>query len=122
MLRPAIALFASSLLGITSAIAAINSNLSIPPRESFILGGGQANGFNVSGRNTGPVAIEIYAGEANTQRFIGRVEPGQSVVQKFRAQESAVLKNTSSTLRGEIKLRITGQTSGLGMRYNPNSN
>ena len=51
-------LLAASALAV-AASAAINSNLTIPAGETFALGGGQEGSFTVTGRNTGPVAVEV---------------------------------------------------------------
>ena len=118
-------LFAAALAGLaaTTAVSAgeITSNLQIEAGQTFELGGGQRGGFTVTGRNTGPVAIVVLAkGAAAAAVVKGRVEPGASVDAAFGPGEQALLRNTSDARMARLKLRITGDTSALGMTYSAN--
>ena len=105
-----------------SAHAAINSGLQIEAGQTFVLGGGQKGSFAVTGRNTGPVAVEVLGrGEgAAAAQVRGTVAPGGEVDAKFGPGEAALLRNTSGREMARLQLRITGDTSSLGMRYSAN--
>ncbi len=105
-----------------SAHAAINSNLQIKAGQTFVLGGGQPGSFAVTGRNTGPVAVEVLGQHegATAAQVRGTVAPGGEVDAKFGPGEIALLRNTSAREMARLQLKITGDTSSLGMRYSAN--
>lgn len=111
-----------ALLGTGAAAGEINSNLQIEAGQTFELGGGQKGGFTVTGKNTGSVAVVVYAlpqdGKSPAER--GTVAPGGSVNATFKAGEQALLRNTSSMETARLKLKVTGDTSALGMAYSGN--
>lgn len=119
------------MLGLGMAVAvlaapvmagSINSNLQIEPGQTFELGGGQEGGFTVTGRNTGPVAVVVLGQAPGTKPVErGTVAPGGDVAAKFGPGEMALLRNTSGTETARLKLKITGDTSSLGMSYSDNS-
>lgn len=121
-----------ALIGLMSAIGlvavtpaaggTINSNLQIEAGETFLLGGGQQGGFSVTGRNSGPVAVEVLgqAEGAAAPVVRGTVAPGGEVKADFAPGEMALLRNTSGARGARLKLRISGDTSALGMRYTAN--
>ncbi len=113
---------ALAVLTVPAAAGQINSNLQIDPGQTFELGGGQKGGFTVTGRNTGPVAVAVYAQAegGETQALRGTVEPGQSVEAAFGPGDMALLRNTSGKQMARLKLKITGDTSALGMTYSAN--
>ena len=123
MLRPVPAAIATATLGVvaaltaTAAAAAINSNLYIEPAKTFVLGGGQPGAFTVSGENKGAVAVEILAQEDGSATFIARVAPGERFEQDFARGEAALLRNSSEREQAHVKVRVTGYTRSLGMRY-----
>jgi hypothetical protein len=120
---------APRLLAVTVALAfagtavsagQLNSDLRIEAGKTFELGGGQPEGFTVTGRNTGPVAVVVLAkGEAATV-VKGRIEPGASVDAAFGAGEQALLRNTSGSRMARMTLVVRGDTSSLGMTYSAN--
>ena len=114
---------ALGLIAVTPASGGtINSNLQIEAGETFELGGGQKGGFNVTGRNTGQVAVEVLgkAEGAGTPVARGTVAPGGEVKADFAPGEMALLRNTSETRGARLKLRISGDTAALGMSYSAN--
>lgn len=115
----------AAILGTWGAVQAgeINSNLQIEAGQTFELGGGQEGGFTVTGRNTGPVAVEVLgkAEGANTGVSRGTVAPGGDVKASFAPGEMALLRNPSARETARLKLKISGDTSSLGMSYSPNS-
>jgi hypothetical protein len=114
-----------AMLGGWGAVQAgeINSNLQIEAGETFELGGGQKGGFTVTGRNTGPVAVEVLGKAEGAEAGVirGTVAPGGDVNATFGAGEMALLRNTSNSQTARLKLKISGDTSSLGMSYSPNS-
>lgn len=100
----------------------INSNLAIEAGQTFELGGGQEGGFTVTGRNTGPVAVEVLgrAEGAATPVARGTVAPGGEVNARFASGEMALLRNTSDAREARLRLRISGDTAALGMSYSDN--
>lgn len=110
-----------ALLAVSAQAGQINSNLQIEPAQTFELGGGQERGFVVTGRNTGPVAVVVFAqapGAKPVQR--GTVAPGGAVQATFGPGEMALLRNTSAKQTARLKLKISGDTSSLGMTYSAN--
>lgn len=99
----------------------INSNLLIEAGKTFELGGGQEGGFTVTGRNTGPVAVEVLGkAEGGSAVMRGTVAPGGAVDARFGEGEMALLRNTSGAKMATLKLKISGDTSSLGMTYKDN--
>jgi hypothetical protein len=119
--RTALGLLCAGGLAV-AASAAINSNLQIEAGETFELGGGQAGSFTVTGRNTGPVAVEVLGKAEGAAAGVMRatVAPGARLEADFAPGEMALLRNTSNTKAARLKLRITGDTAALGMSYAPN--
>ena len=121
IVRPASVLAAAltlAALGAAVQAGTINSNLQIDPGQTFELGGGQEGGFVVTGTNTGPVAVVVLSkadGAAAVER--GTVAPGGAVDAQIAAGEMALLRNTSSQKTARLKLKVTGDTSSLGMSY-----
>ena len=114
---------ALSLAAVGAAVQAgtINSNLQIEPGQTFELGGGQEGGFAVTGTNTGPVAVVVLSkaeGAVAVER--GTVAPGAAVDAKIEPGEMALLRNTSGQKTARLKLKISGDTSSLGMTYSDN--
>lgn len=117
-----VAVGAAAALGVASqALAAISSNVYIEPGATFVLGGAQPGDFAVRGQNRGDVTVEVYVREdgANGPRdtLISTVEPGGRFDAGFVEGEGALLRNTSGDARAHVRVRITGTTRNLGMRY-----
>ena len=125
LIRPVALALGAAMLGTWGAVQAgvIDSNLQIEAGQTFELGGGQEGGFTVTGRNTGPVAVEVLgkAEGANAGVSRGTVAPGGDVKASFGPGEMALLRNTSGRETARLKLKISGDTSALGMSYSPNS-
>ncbi|HEX9952992.1 MAG TPA: hypothetical protein VGB53_14570 [Rubricoccaceae bacterium] len=96
----------------------IRSDLSVPARETFVLGG-DAGSFRVSVTNTGPVAVTLVERAADgTETPRGRLAPRARAEAVFAAGSAALVVNASGR-EARLEARITGQTEGLGMRYVP---
>jgi hypothetical protein len=111
---------ALALAGTAVSAGVITSDLRIEAGQTFELGGGQPGGFRVIGRNTGPVAVIVLAKGAGAAVVKGRAEPGAAVDTAFGPGEMALLRNTSDTRNARLKLKISGDTSSLGMTYSAN--
>ncbi|RNJ63278.1 MAG: hypothetical protein EDM03_02340 [Porphyrobacter sp. IPPAS B-1204] len=108
-------------ISVAAQAGSITSNLQIEPGQTFELGGGQEGGFAVTGTNSGPVAVVVLGkaeGAAPVER--GIIAPGAAVDAQFAPGEMALLRNTSGQKTARLKLRITGDTSSLGMSYSGN--
>ncbi|MFY7746083.1 MAG: hypothetical protein ACOVQY_11690 [Erythrobacter sp.] len=121
---PLLAGLGALALGLAAPVlgGTINSNLQIEPGKTFELGGGQEGAFTVTGRNSGPVAVEVLGrAEGSAQAQVrGTVAPGGEVKASFAEGEMALLRNTSATRMARLKLKISGDTSALGMSYSDN--
>jgi hypothetical protein len=123
LVRPLGPLAAIGLVIAAPAIGGtINSNLRIEAGQTFELGGGQEGGFTVTGRNTGPVAVEVLGKAEGAAMPVtrGTVAPGGEVKAGFAPGEMALLRNTSGNREARLKLRVSGDTSALGMSYSAN--
>jgi hypothetical protein len=121
--RPVGLLAAIGLIIAAPAIGGtINSNLTIEPGKTFELGGGQKGGFTVAGRNSGSVAVEVLGRIEGAAMPVTRgiVAPGGELNARFAAGEMALLRNTSASRSAKLKLKISGDTAGLGMSYSDN--
>lgn len=120
--RTTLAALALAALAVGARAGEINSGLQIEAGQTFALGGGQEGSFTVTGRNTGPVAVLVFArAEGNAPPVAkGRVEPGAAVDARFASGEMALLRNTSATQTARMKLKIRGDTASLGMTYSAN--
>jgi hypothetical protein len=111
---------ALALAGTAVSAGEFTSGLQIEAGQTFELGGGQAGGFTVTGRNTGPVAVVVLAKGEGAAVVKGRVEPGAAVDAAFGPGEMALLRNTSDSKTARLKLKVRGDTSSLGMTYSAN--
>ncbi len=110
-----------ALLAVPALAGQINSNLQIEPAQTFELGGGQEGSFVVTGRNTGPVAVVVLAQAPGAKPAVrGTLAPGGDVKATFGPGEMALLRNTSAKETARLKLKISGDTSSLGMTYSAN--
>jgi len=115
------ATFSLAILAFPVAAGTINSNLQIEAGQTFELGGGQEGGFTVTGRNTGPVAVVVLAQLPGAKPSLrGTVAAGGDVDATFGPGEMALLRNTSGTKQARLKLKVSGDTSSLGMTYSAN--
>ena len=114
------AAMALALAGTAVSAGEITSGLRIEAGQTFELGGGQQGSFTVTGRNTGPVAVVVLGKGEGAPVVKGRVEPGASVDAAFGPGEMALLRNTSDTRTARLTLKISGDTSSLGMTYSAN--
>jgi hypothetical protein len=95
----------------------LTSSTMIEPNRAFRLGGEQGGAFNVSGRNTGPVPVIVYAEVNGTRDSITTLAPGDPVDARFAARTTAVFRNPSTRATAVVSIVVTGDTRALGMRY-----
>ena len=95
----------------------LTSTTSIPPADTFELGGGQVGDFRVEGRNSGPVSVEVLAVTGDSTTSLGTFAPGAAIDHTFSNGQLAKFRNTSATEQAEVKVLITGNTGQLGMKY-----
>jgi hypothetical protein len=118
--RALMLILAAGLAGVAQA-ETINSGLQIEPGQTFELGGGQEGGFTVKGSNSGPVAVVVLGKLPDAAPVLrATVAPGGAVDARFAPGEMALLRNTSDSKTARLKLKITGDTSSLGMTYSGN--
>lgn len=121
MTRMLAATFSLAILAAPVAAGTINSNLQIEAGQTFELGGGQEGGFTVTGRNSGPVAVAVLGQLPGAKPALrGTVAPGGNVEARFGPGEMALLRNTSGTRQARLTLKVSGDTSSLGMTYSAN--
>jgi len=123
MIRPtlSIACFISVLALLLSGCA-INSNLTIPAHETFVLGGNGNGRFNTKLSNTGnqPVIIAVESKDG-TVTVLDTLAPGDDTRAKFPKGSAALLTNESVEERAVLKVHVTGSLN-LGMAYESGQN
>ncbi len=98
------------------AMGQIKSNLTIPAKQAFELGGQSNRGYKVKANNRGVQVVKVFTLNAEEERvFQGEVKPGETQVFKIPAKTSTVLVN-ESMFPAKIFATITGDTD-LGMSY-----
>ena len=93
------------------------SNTSIPPSQSFLLGGDQRRPLRVIGTNTGSVAVDVAAVTASGETLIARVAPGEGFNAVFPRETTARITNLSADAVAQVQVRFSADTSAVGMRY-----
>ncbi|MCU0881038.1 MAG: hypothetical protein MUF14_00030 [Hyphomonadaceae bacterium] len=122
----AILAVATGTIGVlaSSPVAAWTNTTSttwIPIGQTFLLGGGQPNGFSLQGRNIGRADVEIYRIAADgTQTLLTVLEPQQFVRERFAAGEGAAAKNLSTSEQATLRVQFNAGAGSLGMRYRDN--
>lgn len=113
------AFIALTLLSACAYLSTIHSETSIDVGQSFLLGGGQAGGFEATVRNTGPVPVSVLVERAGSRQPVIVLAPDSTIEAELQPREMAVFENRS-TNRATIKVDIRGGGAGnLGMRYEP---
>ncbi|MFK7924332.1 MAG: hypothetical protein AB8H47_20410 [Bacteroidia bacterium] len=98
------------------AMGQIKSNLTIPAKQAFELGGGNQGKYKVKAENRGVQTVKIFTvGPDEEMVAQGEVKPGETQIFKIPGQTTTVLVN-ESLLPARIRATITGDTN-LGMGY-----
>lgn len=110
-------LMLSAILAISlMAMGQIKSNLTIPAKQAFELGGGNRGTYKVKAENRGVQVVKIFTKADNQEMVaVGEVKPGETKVFKIGSQTTTILKN-ESIVPAKIFAVITGDTN-LGMSY-----
>jgi hypothetical protein len=112
MQYPTIAFVVASLF---SSCSSYTSDLSIPVRQTFALGGDQPGAFRVAAKNKGAVAVAVAERSAKglvTER--GHLAPDSSDTLDFSAGSTALIRNTGND-PARLILKITGDVpKGMG--------
>ncbi|MEM1098232.1 MAG: hypothetical protein AAGH92_05530 [Planctomycetota bacterium] len=97
----------------------LRSGLSIPPGQTFLLGGGQPAGFIVQAYNHGGVAVELSADPNEPETVSATIFPESQNEATFAPGQTALLTNLSDDTTARLKVTITSLKRGqtLGMRY-----
>jgi hypothetical protein len=97
----------------------LTSQTVIEPQKAFLLGGGQAGAFTVTGKNSGSVPVTLFIELGGKRDSITTLLPGAPVDATFPAGAMAVIRNASTTGTAVVDLKVKGDASQLGMRYEP---
>jgi len=82
-----------------------------------MLGGRQTGSFRVRGDNLGPSAVEVLAKSSSGEHLITTAVSGQPIEHRFGPGEVALFRNTSQRETISVRIDITSEVEGLGMRY-----
>ncbi|MEM7576897.1 MAG: hypothetical protein AAF328_05410 [Planctomycetota bacterium] len=97
----------------------LRSGLSIPPGQTFVLGGGQPAGFMVQVYNEGTVPVILTGEPVGAQAKTLTVDPKSQAEANFEPGQTALMTNTSGDQSAKLNVTITSLQPGqtLGMRY-----
>lgn len=98
----------------------LTSGLTIPPSETFLLGGDRGGPYKAFIRNRGNVPVEIYLERLGSTYLLGTLQPGERTAAAFDTREGANLKNLSASQEAFLKVEVFGDTN-IGMRYIENA-
>lgn len=94
----------------------LNSNTSIKPKDSFILGNNEHGSFTVKLKNVSKNEIEIYktpiSGGSHSRETI---QPNESVLVKVDKNTALIIENKFDEMAA-VDLKVTGDL-GLSMGY-----
>ncbi len=100
----------------SAAQAAGRSTTTIPPGQTFLLGGDQSRPLKVEGRNVGPVSIELLIMSDGKTESVAVVEPGQTFAREFPVGQTVLVRNLSSQ-QATVSLTLNVSVSSVSMRY-----
>ncbi|CAM3466075.1 Lipoprotein [Flavobacterium longum] len=112
-------LFASLGFSIISCgiTGSLNSNTSIKPHETFILGKNQHGVFRTQLKNEGTTALKVYQSLDGNSHHSVLVLPHEKVFVKTPKNTALVIENTGDQY-ASVTLKVKGDLN-LGMTYNP---
>lgn len=100
-----------------SVFSSLNSNTSIKPNESFLLGNNEHGKFHITLKNVSNHAIEIYFAPIDGGIYSRQtVEINQIVTTKVPKNTAIVIENKSNDY-ASVNIKATGDLN-LGMNYN----
>jgi hypothetical protein len=95
----------------------LTSNLGVPARQQFRLGGGQPNEFFAEVQNQGSVPAVVQVDRSGTVVDLGTAMPGEKLRHRFAPGEGAIIVNRSDA-DASLTVRVWGDTQ-IAMRYTP---
>ncbi|WP_353228589.1 hypothetical protein [Novosphingobium sp.] len=104
-------------LVLPTAAFAGHSDLTVPPADTFLLGGDQGAAMAVSGRNVGQTVVVIQSRVGSVDTVIAQVAPGGTFAHDFAVGEVALIANVSTTQAARLSVDFTGSPASLSMRY-----
>ena len=110
-------LIAVAALVLPSAACAGHSELTVPPSDTFELGGDQAALMSVAGRNVGQTAVVILSRTRTGETSIATVAPGETFAHDFAVGETALIRNASAATPARLSVDFSGSPSSLSMTY-----
>jgi hypothetical protein len=97
-------------------IGSLNSNTSIKPNESFVLGDNKHGVFKTNLKNEGVTVLKIYkapiAGGTNSPQL---VKPQETIFVKTEKNTALIIENTGNEY-ASVTLKVKGDLN-LGMTY-----
>jgi len=113
---------AKMLIGVTalvlpSAACAGHSELTVPPSDTFELGGDQSSPMSVAGKNVGQTGVVILSRTKTGETSIASVAPGGTFAHDFAVGETALIRNASAATPARLSVDFSGSPSSLSMRY-----
>ncbi|MDI6048563.1 hypothetical protein QLS31_01825 [Flavobacterium sp. XS2P24] len=116
-MKTIIAIFA--ILFITTScgiIGSLNSNTSIKPKESFVLGNNKHGSFKTHLKNEGVTILKVYQApiDGGTHSPV-LINPQESVTVKTEKNTALIIENTGGEY-ASVSLKVKGDLN-LGMTY-----
>ena len=105
-----------AVVGSSSAIAG-QSDLAVPPADTFLLGGDQTTTMTVKGKNVGRTHVTILSRTANRETIIAHVAPGETFAHSYAVGQTALIRNDSVNKSAHFSVEFTGPRTSLSMRY-----
>ncbi len=97
--------------------ATTNARTIIPARQTFVLGGSQSSGFQLTARNTGRSTVELLERTVTGDTLhVGFLKPQQEVQRSFALGASALVRNPAAH-RVVMRFQIVGDFRSLPMYY-----
>lgn len=117
-MKSTIALFAILLLATSCGVfGSLNSNTSIKPKESFVLGNNEHDSFKTHLKNKGVTILKVYQAPINggTHSPI-LIKPQETTTIKTEKDTALIIENTGNEY-ASVTLKVKGDLN-LGMTYN----
>ena len=99
--------------------ASLTSGLSVPPGETFRLGGGQRGGFTAAATNKGRVAAELFVLRDGERLEIATLQPSERGAFRFEAGDALLVRNGDRDTTAQLRVEVRGDTN-LSMVYEQN--
>jgi hypothetical protein len=116
-MKTAIALFATLLLVTSCGVfGSLNSNTSIKPKESFVLGNNKHGSFKTHLKNEGVTILKIYQApiDGGTHSSV-LIKPQETTTIKTEKNTALIIENTGDEY-ASVTLKVKGDLN-LGMNY-----